>query len=180
MLSPFQAGLFCDSVDNWGIRITCISTVVAPHYSSGQAFCPRELIRVREWSAVFSYIYFQNTWLSAMECHVSWSGRAATEGKETLLSFTCLCKYQHTNFLAPLSLSSVLAFFLFPSFSLTLCPRVWAGKDLFLWVEFKEKKWSCNMPESSGLRKKICRCQLFLLLGLHTLTSALSLSTVPS
>lgn len=96
-----------------------------------------------------------------MVCSVSSSGRAAKEGKQTLPCFTCLRKYQHSNFLAPESLTSVPAFFLFPAFSLTLCPQFWAGKDLFLWVEFKEKKWSCNMPESSGLRKKIRSCQLF-------------------
>lgn len=89
-----------------------------------------------------------------MVCSVSWSGRTEA-GKETLLCFTCLHKYQHSNFLAPVIFSSRPAFFLFPSFSLTLCPQFWAKKDLFLWVELKEKKWSCNMPESSWKHIKL-------------------------
>lgn len=91
--------------------------------------------------------------------------RAATERKDALLCFPCLRSYKHCNILAPVSPGPVLAFFLFPSFSLTLCPQFWARKDLFLEVEFKEKKWSCNMPESSG-NKVTLSCQLiFLLLG---------------
>lgn len=45
MPSPIQPGLFYDSVDKWDIRIICASIVVARHYSSGQAFHPREMTR---------------------------------------------------------------------------------------------------------------------------------------
>jgi len=45
MLSLFQPGLFYGSVDNWDIRTTRISIVMAPHDSSEQVVRPSELIQ---------------------------------------------------------------------------------------------------------------------------------------
>lgn len=98
-----------------------------------------------------------------MVCSVPWKKSSNRRKRDTLVPYVLmqLQALQHFSshkswFCAGiLPLSNILQPFI-------LCPQFWAGKNLFLWAEFKEKKRSCNMPESSE-NKATLSCQLFFL-----------------
>lgn len=46
--------------------------------------------RMREWSAVLNYIYFQNTWLSPMVCSVPWKKSNNRRKRDTFVPYVLM------------------------------------------------------------------------------------------
>lgn len=91
--------------------------------------------RMRKWSAVSNYIYFQNTWLSPMVCSVPWKKSSNRRKRDTFVPYMLmqLQALQHFSSHKSWFCAGILPLFLFPSFNPYSLPPVLSWeKSIFM------------------------------------------------